>query len=120
MRISIDGLDITDYINYQGIKWGRNDVDGPNAGRNLSGTMIRDRVATKIRLDIECHPLTEADHRDLMNAILPETVTVNYDDPMYGSVSKIMYSNNNDSEHCVVTEDGVEYWHNIHFPLIEV
>ena len=120
MQIIIDGTDITSYIQHQGIKWSRNDVDGPNAGRNLAGTMIRDRVATKIRLDITCHPLTEDQHRTLLRAILPEYVTVNVTDPMYGSTSMTMYSNNNSSEHCVITEDGVEYWHNITFPLIEV
>lgn len=120
MQIIIDGVNITNYIQHQGIKWSRNDVDGPNAGRNLKGRMIRDRVATKIRLDITCRPLTAAEHTRLLNAILPEYVTVNYTDPMYGNVSKVMYSNNNSSEHCVIAPDGVEYWHNISFPLIEV
>ena len=119
MQVIINGTDITKYIEYQGIKWSRNDVDGPNAGRNLSGSMIRDRVATKIRLDITCHPLLERDHMILMRLLEPEFVTVTYDDQMYGKVSKVMYSNNHSSDHCVVTEDGKEYWHNISFPLIE-
>ena len=56
--VVIDGTDITPYIKYQGVKWTRNDIDGPNAGRTLSGLMVRDRVATKIRLDITCRPIT--------------------------------------------------------------
>lgn len=119
MQVSINGTDITDYIAYQGVKWSRNDIDGPNAGRNLAGTMIRDRVTTKIRMDITCRPLLKSEHNILLNLILPEYVTVTYDDPMYGRTSKIMYSNNNDSEHCILKSSGQEWWHNITFPLIE-
>lgn len=120
MRISIDGTDITAYIKLNGVKWSRNDVDGPSAGRNLSGTMIRDRVATKIRLDVSCRPLTESEHTMLLNLLLPEKVTVNYTDPMYGIVSKVMYANNNSSEYLFADTKGTEYWHNVTFPLIEV
>lgn len=120
MRILINGTDITDYIKFGGVKWGRNDVDGPNAGRNLEGTMIRDRVATKIRLDISCRPLTDTEHTRLMNLLMPDNITVNYDDPVYGSASKVMYANNHSSEYLMRDEKGREYWHNVSFPLIEV
>ena len=49
MRVYIDGTDITNLIAYQGLKIGRHDVDGPNAGRNLAGTMIR-RTQTTTRM----------------------------------------------------------------------
>lgn len=132
--ISIDGNDITDLIAYQGVKWSRNDVDGPSAGRTISGLMIRDRVATKIRLDITCRPLTGDELRTLMNLLLPEFVTVTYDDPLYGIVSKTMYANNHGAQFmlkkqphvselwrmCHDTEpDPVEYWTSVSFPLIE-
>ena len=35
--ITIDGTDITDFIASGGVQWKRNDIDGPNAGRALSG-----------------------------------------------------------------------------------
>ena len=38
-------VDITPYIAHGGIKWSRNDVDGPNAGRMQNGEMI-DSVKT--------------------------------------------------------------------------
>ena len=119
MRVIIDGTDITRLIKFQGVKWSRNDVDGPNAGRNLLGEMIRDRVATKMRLDISCHPMVKEDHDMLMNLLMPEFVTVQYDDPVYGFISKVMYANNNSSEYCILRENGVEYWHNVNFPLVE-
>lgn len=119
MTISIDGVDITDYIAFQGVKWSRNDIDGPNAGRNMQGSMIRDRVATKIRMDITCRPLTAKEHKTLMGLLYPEFVYVKYNDPMFGNVTKVMYSNNHDSGYCIKYDDDTEYWHNIAFPLIE-
>lgn len=118
-RVIINGVDITRFIRFQGLKWSRNDVDGPNAGRNMIGDMIRDRVATKIRIDISCRPLTSDEHQMLMNLIMPEFVTVMYNDPVYGFTSKTMYANNNNSEYCICKSDGREYWHNVTFPLIE-
>lgn len=117
--VVIDGTDITPYIEYQGVKWTRSDIDGPNAGRTLSGLMVRDRVATKIRLDITCRPITSDQLRILLNLIYPEFVTVTYDDPMLGVVTKTMYSNNNSSEFLLLRKSGVEWWHNISFPLVE-
>lgn len=118
-KIKINGTDITEYIAFNGVKWSRNDVDGPNAGRALSGLMIRDRIATKIRLDITCRPLTLSELRIVLNLILPEFVSVTYDDPMYGYVSKVMYANNNPAEFLILHDSGAERWHNITFPLVE-
>ena len=132
--IKINGTDITDYIAHQGVKWSRNDIDGVNAGRSISGLMIRDRVATKIRLDITCRPLKNDELRTLLNLLLPEFVTVTYDDPMYGVVSKTMYANNNPAtflfkrefnapEEWFICHDSApepfEYWTNVTFPLVE-
>lgn len=133
-KITIDGVDITPYIAYQGVQWSRNDVDGPNAGRTMSGLMIRDRVATKIRLDITCRPLKTDELRTLLNIIYPEFVTVVYEDPMQGMVSKTMYANNNkaqflqkyepeetDCQWICGKDPGQPYerWFNITFPLVE-
>ena len=117
--VSINGTDITDLIAHQGVQWKRNDIDGPNAGRTLSGLMVRDRVATKIRLDITCRPLTHSEMNLLQNLIFPEFVTVQYDDPMEGIVSKIMYANNNGAQFLMQTQNGQEYWTSVSFPLVE-
>ena len=117
--VSINGTDITKYIAFGGVKWSRNDVDGPNAGRTISGLMIRDRVATKIRLDITCVPMKLPELRMLLNLILPEFVSVTYDDPMQGTVTKTMYANNNGAQFAIKKKNGTEYWENISFPLVE-
>lgn len=118
--IQIDGVDITDYIAHQGVQWSRNDIDGPNSGRTLSGLMIRDRVATKIRLDITCRPLKRTELNTLLNLIYPVFVTVTYEDPMQGLVSKTMYANNNKATFLFPRPGDVEeYWTSVTFPLVE-
>lgn len=118
--INIDGTDITNLIAYQGVQWKRNDIDGPSAGRTLSGLMIRDRVATKIRLDITCRQLTLDEARMLLNLLMPEFVSVTYDDPMDGLVTRTMYANNNEAQFLFARDnDTKEWWDNVSFPLVE-
>lgn len=119
--ITIDSTDITPYIAHQGVKWSRHDIDGPNSGRALSGLMIRDRIATKIRLDITCRPLNGEELHTLLNVILPEFVSVTYEDPMLGLVTKTMYANNNSITYFKKKSEGgsIEYWIDGSFPLVE-
>lgn len=119
MTLTIDNLDITPYIAYGGMKWSRQDIDDPETGRDMSGLMHRGRVATKIRLDITCRLLKGSELYTILNAILPEYVTVTYDDPMLGTVTKTMYSNNNPAVYQLHKTDGTEWWSGVTFPLIE-
>lgn len=115
MTFTIDGVSLLPYVSENGIQWQRSDQDGPAAGRTLDGIMHRMRVATKIRLDITCKPLTTAEASVVLRAILPEYVTVTYDDPMEGTVvTRTMYSNNNPA---TCQRDGL--WGGITFPLVE-
>lgn len=120
MTVKVNGVDITDYIAFRGFKWTRNDVDSPDTGRMLDGNMERTRVATKVRLDITCRPLLLSEASDLLSAIMPVFVEVQYTDPQEGgTVTKTMYSNNNPASFCIKKPDGREYWDGITFPLIE-
>lgn len=114
-------IDVTDYVAYNGFKWERYDVDSPDAGRTLDAVMHRGRVATKIRADVTCRPLKSTELRILLNLILPEYINVRYDDPMYGQVTKRMYSNNNPATYLIRKRGGLEeWWNGVSFPLIEV
>ena len=119
MYFKIGNLDMVPYIAYGGLKWSRNDIDAPGTGRALSGLMYRGRVGTKIRLDVTCRLLKADELQTILNAILPEYVTVTYDDPMYGRVTKTMYSNNNPAVYQLHKKDGTEWWSGVTFPLIE-
>lgn len=116
MILEINGTDITPFVEQRGIKWQRNDIDGSNAGRNMDGKMHRQRVTSKVRLDITCMPLSSADAATVLNAIYPEYVTVKYTDPQYGVTTKQMYSNNTPASYI---DTKTDLWEGIAFPLIE-
>lgn len=116
MVLKINGVDMLPYIAQKGIKWQRNDLDGSNAGRTMDGTMHRERITSKVRLDITCIPLKSEDAGKVLNAIFPEYVTVEYTDPMYGVTTKTMYSNNTPATYINTNTDC---WEGITFPLIE-
>ena len=119
MILTIDGVDITPYIAYRGVKWQRSDLDAPNSGRGLDGKLLRNRVASKVRLDVTCIPLPADQASIVLTAIMPQWVKVKYTDPQVGSeVTKTMYSNNNPASYLMRRPDG-EYWDGITFPLIE-
>lgn len=121
MTLNVNGVDLVPYIAFGGLKWQRNDVESPNAGRTIQGNMERGRQATKIRLDITCRILNSSELQTVLQAIYPVTVSVDYYDPMYGQRGNVeMYCNNNNAEYCIKRENGEELWHNITFALIEV
>lgn len=121
MTLIVDGVNLAPYIAYKGFTWQRSDVDGPNAGRAIgNGTLYRDRLATKVRLDITCTPLELKDVSKILKAISPEYVTVTYTDPQEGQdVTKVMYSNNVPVPFLIKREDGRDLWGGFTFPLVE-
>lgn len=121
MVLSVNGVDLTKYIAFGGVKWQRNDVDGENAGRSVdSGYLYRDRKAIKMRLDVTCRPLTLQECKIVLQSIKPEFVNVKYTDPQEGGdVTRTMYSNNIPATFQMKRRDGKELWGGITFPLIE-
>lgn len=121
MVFSINGVDITPYIAFGGIKWSRNDVEAANAGRMQDGTMQRDRVAIKYRFDVTCRPVTAEEQATILSLIEPETITVEYTDPTTNTTkSGTFYSNNIPSTFMIRHPNGTEYWTGLAFPVIEV
>jgi len=119
MILEVNNVDLVPYIAQGGVKWTRSDIDAPNSGRTMDGTMMRGRITTKIRLDITCVPLLASQLSTVLNAIYPQYVTVRYSDPMYGTRIVTMYSNNNPASYLLQDANGNEYWSGITFPLIE-
>ena len=119
MTLTIDGVDMTRYIAHRGVKWQRSDLDAPGSGRALDGKLMRSRIASKIRLDITCRPLTTEEAKLVLTAVMPQWVTVTYTDPQIGAdVTKTMYSNNNPASYLFESAKG-SLWDGITFPLIE-
>ena len=119
MVFRINNIDFSDYIKNRGFKRTRSDIDGPEAGRTMDGIMHRERVAKKIRLDISCRPLVDFEAGQILSVIEDEYGSVTYTDPVYGVITKEMYSNNNPASYRVRKNDGREYWDGIEFPLVE-
>lgn len=117
----VNGYDILPFIKDRGIKWSRNDVDGDNAGRVLgNANMQRDRLAIKVRCDLECRPLGTAEIQRLLAAIEPVFVTVQQNiDPRIGTSTRVMYSNNATVVIGTVYDDENDLYEDLTFPLIE-
>lgn len=120
MTLTVNGIDMVPYIAYGGFKWQRSDIDGSDAGRDLTGRLRRNRVTTKVRLDITCRLLKTEEVSKVLTAIMPEYVSVTYHDPQAGGiVTKTMYSNNNPATFQIRQKDGTVWWSGVTFPLIE-
>lgn len=113
-------IDITPFIKYQGVTFSRNDVDSPDAGRDMSGTMHRGRVASKEKMNISTIPLTRAQSSTIQTLLFPETilVRVNPYPRTNSSQTFYMYSNNVKVQYLQHQDNGDDL-HELTFPLIE-
>jgi len=66
------------------------DIDG-ETNRNAKGEMIRDRIAVKRKLSCEWPAMSQSEASTLLNAVSSVFFTVEFPDPMVGTVSKTMY-----------------------------
>lgn len=112
---------ITHLIAYQGWKTSRNDIDGPNAGRNQLGNMIRDRVAQKYRHDVTLIPITKQTVDWLNDLLNPVEFYIRYkDDHSTTWTQELVYSNNYSWTYCQKKADGREYYNGFSFPFVEI
>lgn len=121
MVFEINGVDITPYIAFEGLKYSTFDLDSEEAGRTMDGMMRRARVATKVRWDVPTKHLRTTELAFLMRLLSDEWVTLKASDPLFGLRSGRFYSNNNSISMKItstVSEDE-ELWEGFTFPLIE-
>lgn len=59
----------------------RIDYDSEDSFRTMSGTMVRDRITTKVKLNCEWYYLTIEEAKTLLNAVKDVSFTVQYYDP---------------------------------------
>ena len=114
-------VDIKPYIALEGLKYSRNDVDGANAGRTQDGTMVRDRVTTKVRWDVTCRPLTGSELSTVLTLIKPDIFTLKYTDPETNTEKTgSFYSNNIPVQFKLRRNNGEELWVGLTFPVVEI
>lgn len=113
-------FDITPWIAYQGLTFSRNDVDAPNAGRDMSGYMHRGRVGVKEKMNVTTVQLTRAQSSTLQTLLYPETIQVRVTPYPRTNTSHTMsmYTNNVKTTYVIHRENG-EDLQSLTFPLIE-
>ena len=119
-QANLNWVDITPWIAWQGLTFSRNDVDAPNAGRDMSGLMHRGRVASKEKMNIQTVQLTRAQSARLQTLLFPETILVRVTPypRTNGAYIMSMYSNNVKTTYVIHRENG-EDLQSLSFPLIE-
>lgn len=117
---NLEWVDITPWIAWQGLTFSRNDIDAPNAGRDMSGVMHRGRVASKEKMSVKTRPLTNEDSARLQALLYPETIRVRVTPYPRTNAAQIlnMYANNV-SEAYVMPWQGGNDLKTLSFPLIE-
>ena len=93
------------------------DLDG-ETNRNANGDLIRDRIATKRKLEIEYQPLDPSEISLILKAISPVFISVEYPDPQEGGVIKTMYAGDKSSPMYSII-NGQPKWSGLKFNLIE-
>lgn len=66
------------------------DIDG-ETNRNLNGDLLRDRIATKRKIECEWPPLTQSEMSILLKAVSDVFFEVTFPDPQEGMCTKTMY-----------------------------
>lgn len=114
-------VDITPMIAWQGLTFSRNDVDAPDAGRTMDGTMHRGRVASKEKMEIKTVQLTRAQVSALETLLFPETIQVRVTPyPRTNAEHTMtMYSNNVKATYIIHRANG-EDLQSLSFPLVEI
>lgn len=120
-RTTLSWFDITPWIAWQGLTFSRNDVDGPNAGRDMQGNMHRDRVGIKEKMNITTVQLARQQMQKLQQLLAPATISVRVTPYTVTNSSKTftMYSNNVKSTYVIHRANG-EDLQTVSFPLIEI
>ncbi len=112
--------DITPFIAWQGLSFSRNDVDSPNAGRDMSGLMHRGRVASKEKMTVNTIPLTRGQSSWIQTLLYPESFQVRVNPYPRTNATKTfkMYSNNVKVSY-VIHKGNSDDLETLSFPMIE-
>ncbi|NSB16452.1 DUF6711 family protein [Clostridium beijerinckii] len=114
--LKVNGVEITAPKTYQP---SINDIDG-ETNRNANGELIRDRIATKRKLEMEWGPLTQEESSALLNAVDAEFFECTFPDPKDGMITKTMYVGDRTAPAYLFDEDSQEMrWKGLKMNFIE-
>ena len=76
-----------------GFSWGLQDVSDSDSGRTTDGKMHKNRIAQKRKLSLEWQGLTPEEESEILKAVNPEYIDVEYPDAMENSnLTKTFYA----------------------------
>jgi hypothetical protein len=111
MKLIVNGIDMLPYLDGGGYKLTREDADSSNAGRTIDYTMYRARITTKFRIDATFKMLYTQDAEIVLQALMPEFVTVTYTNPwLGGDQTTTMYNNTGSATIDTSFGDGKDRW----------
>lgn len=94
------------------------DIDG-ESNRNAKGELIRDRIATKRKLECEWGPLDPAEISQVLQAVQPIFFECEYPDPLTGTfITKTMYAGDKSAPMYSII-NGEAKWQGLSFNIIE-
>ena len=107
----IGGIDLTNLVDWDGMKITRNDLDADGSGRNvLDGLMYRSKIATKIKIVVSFVRLSETEMKRVEDALgNSDYVSVTIRNPRTMTDSTITC-------YCSTVNEGVQRWVNTRFP----
>ena len=73
------------------VTYDRYDMDSEESFRGLDGTMQRDRVTTKVKLNCQWNALTADEMRQLLSSMEDVFFDIYYYDPLEGYTTKTFY-----------------------------
>lgn len=79
--VPLDGSSTLPAVHWQNASWSLEDIDSSNAGRNQNGTLMRDRVAVKIKWNLEIIPTNHKQMAAILKAMSAQSFSFTYPDP---------------------------------------
>jgi len=101
-------------------QWVLTDLSSDNSGRSANGTMMKDRIAQKVKISPQWAFLTQAQASTLLQALNANIFfTVTYPDPLQGTTVTNTFYVGDRTVPMFSYQNGVAGWENIAFDLIQ-
>lgn len=114
----INGNDYSKYIESKGVAWSRNDLDSAQTTRTKEGTMRRQKITTKRKLQYTLLPMPLDTLAELDDDLNSQTFNATYLD-LHGVMTRVFYCSSFSATLDVI-RDGEPMWTGATFSMTEV
>ena len=118
--LEINGVDFGPYLEQDGLTWSKEDFFSSSSGREtMDREMHATKVASKVTLEVTCMDIPGDVSRRLLQALHPSFVTVTFDSPEEGVVTKTFLNRDPECQLHRVYRNGKRLWRGLTFTLEE-